>query len=92
VRTGHCPRRSRFTISVLDDGAGISRENRRRLFTEFFTTKGGRGTGLGLPVTRKLVTEMGGAITCHSVERRGTRFVVALPLVDAPPKTEEECS
>ena len=72
--------RGRVTVSIADNGAGISKENRRKLFTEFFTTKGGRGTGLGLPVTRKLVAEMGGEIRFHSVEGRGTRFVIALPL------------
>lgn len=80
VSTRRAVRRGRLTITVLDNGTGIPPENRRRLFTEFFTTKGGRGTGLGLPVTRKLVAELGGKIACHSVVGRGTRFVVALPL------------
>ena len=71
--------RDRFTVSVTDDGAGITAETRRKLFDDFFTTKGGRGTGLGLPVTKKLIAEMGGAITFHSVPARGTRFVFALP-------------
>ena len=80
--------RPRFTIGVLDDGAGMSPEVRRKLFTEFFTTKGGRGTGLGLPVTRKLVNEMGGTITFHSVQGCGSRFVIALPT--CPPKENSE--
>jgi len=80
VRVYRAPGRERLTVSVTDDGQGISRENRRKLFTEFFTTKGGRGTGLGLPVTQKLIGEMGGTLTFHSVEGRGTRFVVAVPI------------
>ena len=80
VRLYHSPGRSRFTVSVWDNGEGISRENARKLFQEFFTTKGGRGTGLGLPVTKKLITQMNGTITFHSVAGRGTKFVVALPL------------
>jgi signal transduction histidine kinase len=72
--------RDRFTVSVTDDGRGIGEAARRKLFTEFFTTKGGRGTGLGLPVTRKLIGEMGGTILFHSVEGRGTRFVIAVPI------------
>ena len=72
--------RDRFTVSVTDDGEGIGPDTRRKLFAEFFTTKGGRGTGLGLPVTKKLINEMGGTITFHSVVGRGTRFVVAVPV------------
>jgi len=80
VRLYHGDRRSRFTVSVRDNGEGISPENARKLFQEFFTTKGGRGTGLGLPVTRKLIGQMNGTIKFHSVQGRGTRFVVTLPL------------
>ena len=74
--------RPRFTVSVTDNGEGISDENRHRLFDDFFTTKGGGGTGLGLPVTKKLITEMGGTITFHTVCGHGTRFVFALPVPD----------
>ena len=80
--------RDRFTIGIADNGAGMSPETQRKLFTEFFTTKGGRGTGLGLPVTRKLVSEMGGVIKFHSVAGRGTKFVVALPT--EPPQNQEK--
>jgi len=83
-------RRGRFTISVLDNGAGIRPEDARRLFQEFFTTKGGRGTGLGLPVTKKLITEMGGDVKFHSVMGRGTRFVMALPTSDGKHEHEEK--
>jgi signal transduction histidine kinase len=84
--------KSRFTVSVADDGCGIPLEVRRRLFEEFFTTKGGRGTGLGLPVTRKLVMEMGGTIKLHSVAGRGTRFVMAFPVAGAPGEQQERNS
>jgi len=79
VRVHQGKGRERFTLSVLDNGAGIAPEHRSKLFEEFFTTKGSRGTGLGLPVTRKLIRGMGGKITFHSVVGRGTRFVIALP-------------
>jgi len=84
--------RSRFTISVSDNGMGISAENRAKLFTEFFTTKGNQGTGLGLPVTAKLIAGMGGSITFHSVVGRGTRFVLALPKNGAPTAGKEPSS
>ena len=79
VRVYYNRRRSRFTISVTDNGPGITPENRSKMFTEFFTTKGGQGTGLGLPVTKKLVTELGGKIKFHSVPNHGARFVITLP-------------
>jgi signal transduction histidine kinase len=80
VRVFRAKGRDRCSVSVTDDGEGISEENRRKLFAEFFTTKGGRGTGLGLPVTRKLIGEMGGTLTFHSVPGRGTRFVFTVPI------------
>ena len=79
----------RFTISVLDDGMGIPPDIKAKMFTEFFTTKGNKGTGLGLAVTRKLITALGGTITFHSVAGRGTRFVIAMP-VGGPADTERE--
>jgi signal transduction histidine kinase len=85
-------RRGRFTISVADNGEGISSDNRKKLFTDFFTTKGSRGTGLGLPVTKKLITAMGGAITFHSVFGRGTKFVMALPAGEVKTKDKENDS
>ena len=81
--------RPRFTVSIADTGCGIAPEHRAKMFQEFFTTKGGRGTGLGLPVTRKLIEKMGGTITLHSVPGRGTKFVFALP-VHPQPETEKE--
>ena len=91
VRVCRADGKERFTLSVTDDGEGIAPEHRQRLFAEFFTTKGSRGTGLGLPVTAKLVAGMGGRLTFHSVVGRGTRFVVALP-AQAAPATEKETS
>jgi signal transduction histidine kinase len=82
--------RDRFTVSVSDDGAGIAPENRHRLFAEFFTTKGSRGTGLGLPVTKKLIEGMGGRIVFHSVVGRGTKFVAALPAEEPPEPGKED--
>jgi len=84
VRVYHGEGRKRFTLSVMDDGTGIAPEHRKKLFAEFFTTKGSKGTGLGLPVTKKLINAMGGTITFHSVMGRGTRFVIALPIPDSP--------
>jgi len=80
VRVYRNPGRSRFTVRVSDNGEGMSKETAGKLFQEFFSTKGGKGTGLGLPVTKKLINQMNGTIRFHSVLGRGTRFVFALPI------------
>lgn len=68
-----------FVLSVKDNGCGINEELLAKLFTPFFSTKGNRGTGLGLAVTKKLVQEHGGNITVHSVPNIGTTFLLAFP-------------
>ena len=72
-------------IEVADTGHGIRREDIKRIYDPFFTTKGmGRGTGLGLSVSYGIVQEHGGAIFVDSVPGKGTTFQVALPaLVEA---------
>ncbi|MFZ0132401.1 MAG: response regulator [Desulfobacterales bacterium] len=75
----------RFDVS--DNGAGMSQEVQDRLFTSFFSTKGHRGTGLGLMVTRKLVEEHGGRIEVASTLGEGTTFTVHLPF-EAAAKNE----
>jgi two-component system NtrC family sensor kinase len=67
-----------FTVS--DNGTGMDQEVQKKLFTSFFSTKGHRGTGLGLLVTRKLVEEHGGSIAVTSEKGVGTRFTIKLPL------------
>ncbi|MDJ0783071.1 MAG: response regulator [Desulfosarcinaceae bacterium] len=66
-------------FSVADNGIGMPAEVRARLFSSFFSTKGHRGTGLGLLVTRKLIEEHGGDIAFESQAGRGTTFTVRLP-------------
>ena len=68
-------------VTVQDDGAGIPPEHAGRVFEPYFTTKK-HGTGLGLFVTRKLVTEHGGAVEFESRPGAGTVFRVRLPVAD----------
>ena len=71
-------------ISIADSGCGISEADLARVFEPFFTTKPpGKGTGLGLAIARNIVTEHGGAIRLLPNERRGTRAVIELPVVQA---------
>ena len=71
-------------VEVRDTGHGIKREDIKRIYDPFFTTKGiGRGTGLGLSVSYGIVQEHGGAIFVESVPGQGTTFQVALPALAA---------
>lgn len=70
-------------VSVGDGGTGIPAEVQRRLGEPFFTTKGQRGTGLGLWVTRSIIERYGGEIHLRSsteAERHGTVFSIFLPI------------
>ncbi len=69
-------------VTISDDGAGIKPEHAGRLFQPYFTTKR-HGTGLGLFVTRKLVTDHGGTVTFEPREGGGTVFRVRLPVGEA---------
>src|SRR5207253_2714180 len=66
-------------ILIKDSGRGISDEDLPRVFTPFFTTKGDRGTGLGLYITRKIIDEHHGSITIQTGSA-GTTFVLSLPV------------
>jgi signal transduction histidine kinase len=70
---------SRITFEVTDNGTGMSQEVQQKLFTSFFSTKGHRGTGLGLMVTRKLIEEHDGNIQVSSKPGEGTCFTVQIP-------------
>lgn len=78
IRT-HADDRS-IHINVNDTGAGISPEFLPKLFTAFSSTKGSRGTGLGLACSKKIVTEHGGEILVNSKLGKGSKFTVMLPI------------
>ena len=71
--------KSVIKFEVSDNGAGMDQEVLQKLFTSFFSTKGHRGTGLGLMVTRKLIEEHQGRIEVASQLGVGTTFTVRLP-------------
>jgi signal transduction histidine kinase len=72
-------------IEVQDNGVGIAAKDQQRIFEPFFSTKGQRGTGLGLAVTRKIVEEHHGSIELISKVGQGTTFRIKLPMNAAPP-------
>jgi len=71
--------RSKAVIEVTDTGPGIPPEVLPRIFDAYYSTKR-RGSGLGLPTTRRIVREHEGDIEVQSEPGKGTRFVVTLPL------------
>lgn len=77
-------------FEVTDDGAGMDYDVKQKVFTTFFTTKGGEGTGLGLLTTRKIVQQHGGAIEVESEPGRGSVFRVTLPRDRLPAPTESD--
>ena len=69
-------------VVIADTGSGILPENTSKVFRQVFTTKGGKGTGLGLQVSDKIVQKQGGSIRFRSSTkpgRNGTVFSVFLP-------------
>jgi two-component system NtrC family sensor kinase len=79
-------------ISITDDGPGIPEEVLPHIFEQFYTTKPvGEGTGLGLHICQEIVQDHGGEIRVESHARRGTTFVVEIPIVAIEePKQEEK--
>jgi len=70
----------RVEIFVRDNGSGISPEDRKKIFSPFFTTKPvGKGTGLGLSVCYGIIDKMGGIMEVDSEKGVGTTFTVTLP-------------
>jgi signal transduction histidine kinase len=67
-------------ITITDTGSGISEENRKKLFSPFFTTRK-NGTGLGLAITYRIIENHHGTIHVASVPGKGTTFTVKIPIV-----------
>ena len=76
------PRLSGVEISIVDNGCGIDREYLDKIFQPFFTTKGEKGTGVGLWVTKRIIEQLGGTIDASSAAEAGqsvTKFRITLP-------------
>ena len=77
-----------WTVDVVDNGPGVAEEDRERIFSMFESRKGMRGTGLGLPVSAKIMREHGGAIEVRDGEHgAGICFRLKLP-PDSPPTSD----
>jgi PAS domain S-box-containing protein len=77
----------RVLIEIADTGVGMSNELLEHIFTPFFSTRPtGIGTGLGLPICRRLVEDIGGELRVTSRPGKGSTFTILLPAADAVPE------
>ncbi|HKI50370.1 MAG TPA: ATP-binding protein [Desulfobacteria bacterium] len=68
-------------INISDTGVGISKKDQKSIYEYFYTTKPpGKGTGLGLPISRDIIENLGGSISFESEPGEGTTFTVRLPV------------
>ena len=83
----------RFEIEVIDQGIGICGEDQERIFHEFVQlgkTQLQEGTGLGLPISRRLAELLNGELLVHSAAGEGSRFQLLLPANPDPRTSGEE--
>lgn len=66
-------------FNVSDNGVGMDDEAQANVFTPFFTSKGDHGTGLGLFISNRILTQHGGGISLQSAPHTGTRFSIKIP-------------
>ncbi len=92
VEAGWDPQEGTLFVAVTDNGPGIDEDRLSRIFNVFESTKGARGTGLGLAVSRKIIREHGGEITVQSRPGEGARFELRWPRIEEeqPPPVERK--
>lgn len=89
VQTGYDSATDTMLVAVSDNGPGIPEDQRASIFNVFESSKGSRGTGIGLPVSRKILREHGGRIRIEGGPGEGTRFVLSWPRGSAAPSAEQ---
>jgi signal transduction histidine kinase len=89
ISTRYDAAQSLVQIVVEDNGVGIAPEDLDKIFTIFVSNKGTRGTGLGLPVSQKILKEHGGQVTVESTLGRGSRFTLEFPAMPAGTLAEQ---
>ncbi|MGL4463172.1 MAG: sensor histidine kinase, partial [Planctomycetia bacterium] len=90
VETSFDLERQIVKAAVADNGCGIAEDQHEKLFQIFHSTKGARGSGLGLAVTKKIVQEHGGSVRVKSRPNEGSRFTIELPLKKYDKPTVED--
>jgi PAS domain S-box-containing protein len=71
-------------FDIFDNGPGMSKEDVKKIFKLFYSSKGSRGTGLGLFVTEKIINKHGGVISAESDLGHGAHFQIRIPKVFSP--------
>jgi signal transduction histidine kinase len=79
VQTGFEVSEDAIEIQISDTGRGMDREQMENIFLPFFTTKP-KGSGLGLPITKRLIEQHGGSLRVESVVGKGSTFTITLPV------------
>lgn len=90
VSTQHSAEESKVRVIVEDNGGGIEEADMKRIFSVFESRKGARGTGLGLPVSQKILREHGGDIYVESTLGTGSRFVLELAAIIPDPSNHSD--
>ena len=90
VETGYDGETDSTYVCVTDNGARIPDDQLNTIFNAFESTKGSRGTGLGLAVSRKILREHGGDITVETALGRGSQFVLTWPSIEEEPHPEPD--
>jgi len=77
--SAHPSENSRICFEVKDNGMGMDRETREKMFTLFFSSKGSQGTGLGMFIAHHVITQHGGEIQVTSEPGQGAHFTICIP-------------
>ena len=80
------PDKNNVVFEIRDNGIGMDRETRESLFSLFFSSKGNKGTGLGLFIANKIIEQHGGEIKVESKPNRGSSFRITIP--QTPPGSD----
>ncbi|WP_298869270.1 ATP-binding protein [uncultured Gimesia sp.] len=82
LETTYLEKPDQIMIMISDNGPGIPEEQINKIFNLFESTKGSRGTGIGLAVSQKIIREHGGEISIESEGGKGSRFTLSVPRLD----------
>ncbi|QDV16486.1 Sensor protein ZraS [Gimesia panareensis] len=82
LETRYLAKPDQILIMVSDNGPGIPEDQISKIFNLFESTKGARGTGIGLAVSQKIIREHGGEISIESEAGKGSRFTLTVPRLD----------
>ena len=75
------PDRVDLQLEISDNGIGMDKETREKMFTLFYSSKGREGTGLGLFISNQSIEQHEGAIQVDSTPGEGSRFTVRMPKI-----------